>query len=216
MLHRRWILGFAAAAPALLRLAEARAADQPSPGQQTPGEPSMAELTSPRSLGNPNAPAKVTEFFSLTCTHCAAFQRETFPKVKSDLVDIGKLLLIYHDFPLDRVALVAAMVARALPPDRYEAFITTLFATQDRWAFARNVDPTAELEKLALLAGMSDEVFKATIANQQLANFIGVEEKEAQDKYNVDSTPTFLCNGKIHAGEMTYDAFADFIKSATK
>lgn len=213
MLHRRWILGFAAAAPALLRLAEARAADQP-PGPQSGA--SMAELTSPRSIGNPNAPMKVTEFFSLTCTHCAAFQRETFPKVKSDLIDPGKLLLIYHDFPLDRVALLAAMVARALPPDRYEAFITTLFATQDRWAFARGIDPAAEMEKVALLAGMSDATFKATVANRQLADFIGAEEKEAQDKYNVDSTPTFLCNGKIHAGEMTYDAFVAFITSATK
>jgi protein-disulfide isomerase len=209
-LQRRWILGFAAAAPALLRLAEAGAAEQPS------GGPSMARLTSPRTIGNPNAPWKVTEFFSLTCTHCAAFQRETFPKVKTDLIDPGKLLLIYHDFPLDRVALLAAMVARALPPDRYEAFITTLFATQDRWAFARNVDPVAELEKLALLAGMPDSVFKATVQNQQLANFIGAEEKEAQDKYGVDSTPTFLCNGKTHAGEMTYDAFLAFVQSAAK
>ncbi len=208
--HRRWILGLAAAAPALLRLAEADAAGEPVSG------PSMAELTAPRSIGKPDAPAKVTEFFSLTCTHCAAFQRETFPKVKAELIDTGKLLLIYHDFPLDRVALEAAMVARALPPDRYEPFITTLFATQDRWAFARNVDPTAELEKLALLAGMSEAAFKATIANQKLRDFILAEEKAAEDKYHVDSTPTFLGNGKTHAGEMSYDAFVAFIGGAAK
>ncbi len=204
--HRRWILGLVAAAPALLRLAEADAADQVGP--------SLAELTSPRSVGKADAPAKVTEFFSLTCTHCARFQREVFPKVKANLIDTGKLLLMYHDFPLDRVALEAAMVARALPPDRYEAFITTLFATQDRWAFARGVDSTAELEKLALLAGMPEAVFKATIANQQLRDFILQEEKTAEDKYNVDSTPTFLSNGKTHAGEMSYEAFAKFVGAA--
>ena len=82
----------------------------------------------------------MNEFFSLTCTHCAAFARETMPQVKKDLIDTGKVRWVFHDFPLDQVALTAAMVARYLPPDRYEPFINALFASQDRWAFARGVN----------------------------------------------------------------------------
>lgn len=208
-IHRRWILALVAAGPALARLAPADA--QPA---ATAADAAAAQLTSPRTLGRADAGIKVTEFFSLTCTHCAAFQRGTFPKVKAEWIDPGKLQMIYHDFPLDRVALEAAMVARALPPERYEAFITALFATQDRWAFARNIDPTAELEKLALLAGMSHETFRATIADQPLREFIIGEEQQAEDKYHVDSTPTFLCNGKTRAGEMAYDEFVKFITGA--
>ena len=198
-IHRRWILGLMAA-PSLLRVARA--------GQAAP---SLAQMTSPRSIGQPDAKLRVTEFFSLTCTHCAAFQREVFPKIKSDLIDTGKLLLTYHDFPLDKVALQAATVARALPPDRYEPFVTTLFASQDRWAFARGINPTDELQKLALLAGMSRDLFQAVIANEQLKQFIVDEEQQAERDWKVDATPTFLANGKTHSGEMGYDAFVRFV-----
>src|SRR5579863_1861871 len=90
-----------------------------------------------RSLGPDTAKVTVTEFFSLTCTHCAAFARETMPAVEKDLIQPGKVRFVYHDFPLDQVALTAAMVARYLPPAQYYPFISALFASQDRWAFAR-------------------------------------------------------------------------------
>ena len=201
-IYRRWILGLVAA-PALLRVAEAGQAG-----------PTLAQMTSPRSVGRPDAKYKVTEFFSLTCTHCAAFQREIFPKVKTDWIDTGNLLLTYHDFPLDKVALQAAMVARALPPDRYEPFITTLFASQDRWAFARGINPTNEIQKLALLAGRPADTFQATIANEQLKQFIIDEEQQAERDWKVDATPTFLANGKTHSGEMGYDSFVRFVTAA--
>jgi protein-disulfide isomerase len=206
-IRRRSLLALLAASECLSRVAVAQQEAQP-------GSPPLAQLTSPRTVGRPDAKIKVTEFFSLTCTHCAAFQRETFPKVKTELIDPGKLQLIYHDFPLDKVALAAAMVARALPPERYEPFISTLFATQDRWAFARNIKPAEELEKIARLAGMSHETFQTVINNDQLRQFIINEEDQAQAQYHVESTPTFLCNGKTHAGEMSYDAFVKFITQA--
>lgn len=207
-IYRRWILGLVTAGPALVPRTAVVAQHSPQ------GVPPLDQLTSPRMLGSPDARYKVTEFFSLTCTHCAAFQRETFARVKTQWIDAGKLQMNYRDFPLDQVALRAAMVARALPPERYEPFITTLFASQDRWAFARNIDPLAELQKLALLAGMSEATFQAVIANQQLKDFIVGEEQEAQDRYHVESTPTFLCNGKTHAGEMGYEDFVRFVAGA--
>ena len=79
------------------------------------GDPRKAE----RSLGDPAAKVTVQEFFSLTCTHCAAFAQETMPQVEKDLIAPGKVRFVYHDFPLDQVALTAAMVARYLPPAQY-------------------------------------------------------------------------------------------------
>ena len=81
--------------------------------------------------------------------------------MKKNLIDTGKVRYIFRDFPLDQVALTAAMVARALPPERYEPFILALFASQDRWAFARGVNSTEELAKMAALAGMPRDVFDA-------------------------------------------------------
>ncbi|HUC18696.1 MAG TPA: thioredoxin domain-containing protein [Acetobacteraceae bacterium] len=169
----------------------------------------------PRTLGDPKAKVHVIEYFSLTCTHCADFANETMPEVERKLITPGKVYWIFRDFPLDRVALTAAMVARALPPDRYAPFVFALFASQDRWAFAPDVNSTAELEKTAALAGMSSDTFKKAIADKTVENFILGEAREAQEKYHVDSTPTFIINGQPHAGEMPYADFANLIAAAS-
>ena len=155
------------------------------------------------------------EYFSLTCTHCAAWANGVFPEVKKNLIDTGKVFYIYRDFPLDQIALMAAMVARSLPPERYEPFVAALFASQDRWAFARDINPQEEIFKRAALAGMPRATFDATIADQGLRNAILTEQQAGADKYKIDATPTFVVNETSHAGEQPYDAIAKLVASAT-
>jgi protein-disulfide isomerase len=157
----------------------------------------------------------VQEFFSLTCTHCAHFANDVMPEVTKNLIDTGKLRFVYHDFPLDQVALTAAMVARALPPVQYEPFIAALFANQDRWAFAPGADTVGELGKFAALAGLSQDTFNATIADTALRNWIVAQQTADQKKYGIDSTPTFLIGGKTYPGAMEYDAFAKLVANAS-
>jgi protein-disulfide isomerase len=164
-----------------------------------------------RSFGKPDAKVTVQEFFSLTCTHCAAFSQNTMPSLTKSMIDTGKLRFVYHDFPLDQVALLAAQVARALPPDRYEPFVTALFASQDRWAFARGINNTDELWKFAALAGMSRPTFDSAVADNDLKAWIVQQQADDQKKYGIDSTPTFLINGEKYAGDMSYDAFVKLI-----
>ena len=152
-------------------------------------------------------PRSVPEFFSLTCTHCAAFARGTMPRVEKDLIAPGKVRFVFHDFPLDQVALTAAMVARYLPPAQYHPFVTALLASQDRWAFARGINTTEEIWKLAALAGMGRETFDQAIADTDLRNWILQQQQADQDRWKIDSTPSFVINGQKYAGEMSYDAF---------
>jgi len=196
LIERRSLLALVATTPFLARRASA-----------AEGDPRF----SPRTLGADQAPIKVSEFFSLTCTHCAAFSRETMPEVKAKLIEPGKLQMIYRDFPLDRVALMAAMVARSLPADRYEPFVAALFASQDRWAFNRDANPREELAKMAGLAGMPRAAFDAAIADKDLQQFILAGQQKAEDEFQIDSTPTFVHDGHTHPGEMNYAAFAAFI-----
>jgi len=180
--------------------------------------PAVARAEDPRlserAIGKPNAPTQVVECFSLTCTHCAAFARETFPEVKTKLIDTGKVHYIFHDFPLDQVALTAAMVARALPAERYEPFIDALFASQDRWAFAQGVNSTEEIWKMAALAGMSRATFDATVADTAFRDAILAAQKADAARWSIDSTPTFVINGEKHAGEMDYATFSKLVPNA--
>jgi protein-disulfide isomerase len=197
--HLLSVVALGTALPAALRSLPARAAD-----------PQETE----RSVGNADAKSTVQEYFSLTCTHCAAFARETFPQIKTELIDTGKVRWVFADFPLDQVALEAAMVARYLPPDRYEPFIMALFANQDRWAFARDVNPTDELWKTAALAGMSRTSFDQAVADTALKNWILQQQADAQKQLSIDATPSFVINGKMYSGEMTFDAFRKLVPDA--
>jgi protein-disulfide isomerase len=180
--------------------------------------PALARAEDPRlgerAIGKPDAKTRVIECFSLTCTHCAAFARETFPEVKAKLIDTGKVHYVFHDFPLDQVALTAAMVARALPAERYEPFIDALFASQDRWAFAQGVNSTEEIWKMAALAGMSRGTFDATVADTAFRDAILAAQKADAARWSIDSTPTFVINGEKHAGEMDYATFSKLVPNA--
>lgn len=160
-----------------------------------------------RFIGQPNAKVTVNEYFSLTCIHCADFAQETMPKVKSELITTGKVKWVFHDYPLDQIALQAAQVARYLPVDRYAPFVEALFATQDRWAFNKDANHIEEIWKTAGLAGMSRATFDKAIADDGLKTWILQQQQAAQDKWKIDSTPSFVINGNKYAGEMSYDAF---------
>ncbi len=195
-INRRTLLAAAAAAPFLGRAATAAdAADS---------------RLSERSLGPASAPVVVEEWFSLTCTHCAAFSRTVFPDVRKNLIDTGKIRYVFKDFPLDQVALTAAMVARSLPPERYVPFVEALLASQDRWAFSRTNNTTDELAKMAALAGLSREAFDATLADDSLRAAILKEQDAGAKQYSINATPTFVFGSTPHSGELSYDSFAKF------
>lgn len=171
----------------------------------------QAATQTERAIGKPDAKVTVIEFFSLTCGHCANFARVTLPRIKTELIETGKLRLVYHDYPLDQLALMAAMIARHLPPERYEAFVLALLASQDRWAFNRAANHTEELWKMAALAGMSRQGFDAALADTPLRDWILHQAQDAQQKWRIDSTPSFVVNAQKHAGDSSFDAFRKLI-----
>ena len=194
---RRFLLATAPVLAATRALADAAA------------DPRLAD----RALGPAGAGTVVQEWFSLTCTHCARFSREVFPEVQSKLIDVGKIRYVFKDFPLDQTALMAAMVARALPPERYVPFVEVLFQNQDRWAFGQD-DPRVPLARMAALAGMGQAAFDQVIADAGLKAAILAEQERGEKAYSVDSTPTFVFGRKPHPGELTFDAFAALTKSS--
>jgi protein-disulfide isomerase len=165
-------------------------------------------------LGKADAPVTIFEYASLTCPHCAAFDQETLPIVEKNWIDTGKAKLVFRDFPLDGVALRAAMVARCAPPERYFGFIDALFKTQDSWGLSK--DLSAALGRIAKLGGMSQEKVDACLKDQSLADKIVAERAAAEQQYGVDSTPTFFINGTKLVGDQPYSEFEKALKAASK
>src|SRR6202007_355378 len=122
------------------------AAAQSNSTKQTPGDAGApasdaelkAELAKPGpdgdvALGSDSAPVTIIEYASMTCPHCAHFSETTFPELKKRYIDTGKVRFIFREFPFDKVAAAAFMLARCAGKDRYMAVVETLFAKQGEW-----------------------------------------------------------------------------------
>jgi protein-disulfide isomerase len=167
-------------------------------------------------LGDEKAPVTIIEYASLTCPHCAHFDTTILPDVKKKLLDTGKAKLIFRDFPLDGVALKAAMMTHCVSPLQYYNMVDVIFTKQEFWTKAK--DPMEELEKLGSLAGLNAADFKSCTENKDLETAILAVRKNAMDKYNVDSTPNFIFNdgAEKFAGAQPVEKFEEIVNKLSK
>ena len=146
-----------------------------------------------RVLGKADAPVTVEEYISFTCPHCADFYLNTLPVLKKDYVETGKVRFILRDFPLDSASLKAAALARCMPPDEFYPFVTILYQNQKQWALAP--DPSSVFVQYAKLGGLGEDKAKACLSDNTMLDGVIAERTTATQKYNIQSTPTFILNG---------------------
>ena len=197
-------------APAAAPAKESQVARTPPAGDQGP----LGILLAERVMGSADAPVTMEEFSSLTCPHCANFHRDTLPKIKTAYIDTGKVKLIYRDFPLGALAMAAAMLARCGTPERYFGFLEVLFRGQQSWATSK--DPRKELERVARFAGIGKAEFDACLDNEALLKGIQERAAEAQSRFGIESTPTFIINGTKLGGALPFEDFQTVIEKALK
>jgi protein-disulfide isomerase len=158
-------------------------------------------------LGPADAKATITEFASMTCPHCAAFNAEVFPKIKSEYIDTGKIHYIFREFPLDVKATAGSMLARCIAngdAGKYFAVVDLLFRQQADWVMKNTTDTLIRIGKQA---GFSQEQVENCLRDQNLLNKIAADQKYATDVLKVDSTPTFFINGQKIRGETSFEEF---------
>jgi len=165
-----------------------------------------------RIFGDAEAPITIIEYSSLTCPHCAKFHKETLPDVKDNWVDSGKVRIVYRHFPLDGLALRAAMVTNCLDDERYFTFLEALFPGQKLLAQAS--DPVKALSQIAALAGLKSERFEACIEDESQANAILERRKHGEATDDIGATPTFIVNGRKVEGALGYEAFSKVLEEA--
>jgi len=160
-------------------------------------------------IGDAAAPVTIIEFASLTCPHCASFHVNTLPELEKRYIDTGKVRLVLRDFPLDQTALKASVIAHCAGPDRYPQFVQVFFAQQASWARSNN--PEQALRQLAQLGGLGADKIDACLADKSLEDAILQARLDGQQKYNIESTPSFIIGGKTHSGDQSIEKFAELI-----
>jgi protein-disulfide isomerase len=167
-------------------------------------------VPSDRTLGNRNSKVVLIEYAAPSCPVCAAFNAQNFPRLKAEYIDTGKIFYVFRIFPLRSDDGSAEKIARCLPEDKYFTFIDLLFKNQPKWDVEYGVQsPEGVHDGLVLLgriAGMSREQVDQCMENKAEDDRINKVSSDAQSRYSVNATPTFILNGtSIGSGNIPFD-----------
>lgn len=161
--------------------------------------------------GNPKAKVTVIEYASLTCPHCARFFENSYPTLKKDYIDTGKIKFIYRDFPTppEQLSFAGAVIARCAPGNNGLKVIAAIFKGQGEWF----QDPEKHFRKYAKDNGIDDAAFDACLENKELQKAMLDTITKAATEYHISSTPSFLVGDVLVEGE-TWEPLRDAIDKA--
>lgn len=185
-------------------------------------------------MGNPNAPLKLIEYGSLTCSHCAHFDRDGVPALLK-YVKSGKLSYEMRNFVRDPYDMAAAVISRCAGPRFFFPLTRQIFATQDQWTARFSGLSAAQYDQLESLQAMPKLARIASIAGfDTLAARYGVPPAKAKacladskaleklteirrvgtEKYDLTGTPSFILNGKKVENAFSWEALEPALKQA--
>ena len=146
-------------------------------------------------LGPDKAPVKIKIFSSLTCPHCANFHINVVSEIKKEYIEIGKVQLIFIDFPLDQAAFNASKLLHCLDKKKQLLFLDTIYDTQNKWTDGSNVnDINNNLKKIVMNFGINSAQFDKCLIDEAISDKILNGRINANHKYSIDSTPTIIIN----------------------
>jgi len=180
-------------------------------------EPAPAPPAAPfNELGRADAPVTILEFSDLQCRFCARYESQTFPLIRRDYIDTGKVRYVVHDLPLayHNHAVPAAIAARcAGEQGHYWEYRQALFRERHRLA-------QAPYTELAAGMGLDATRFAACQADPGQVAAITADVHLAASR-GLGSTPSFIINrsgaGKesaaIVVGAKPYEVFRSKIEA---
>jgi len=164
-------------------------------------------------MGSDDAPVTIIEYASMSCSHCASFHSATLPSLKKKYIDSGKLRMVFREFAYDRTGFAAATLARCAGKKRFFPFVKLLFEKQRQWALSE--DYGAALKQIAKVGGIGSKKYDACMADAKLKSHILNNRIDAQKKYDIKATPSFIIDGETHAGALTIGDFDRLLAGLT-
>jgi protein-disulfide isomerase len=166
-------------------------------------------------LGSADAPVTVVEFTDYQCTYCLRFIEQTFPKLKQEFIDTGKVRWVVRDMPLGfhKNARKAAQAAHcAGEQDKFWEMRGVLFAN------AKKLEEE-NLPSYAQTLGLDMKAFDACLASDRHLAAIDKSMKDAGG-VQITGTPTFVVGqassgwveGRRVVGARDYKTFEENIR----
>ncbi len=186
-------------------------------GAEQPGPRNITLTAADRTLGSPKAPIVMLEYAAPSCPHCARFNAEVFPLLKKKYIETGKVYYVFRVLPLNVTDLAAEAMARCLPASKYMQFIDVLFRNQAKWDPQSGVsDMHGGLVAMGRMVGMNAAQIDQCISSKAEVTRASQVGEDAQKRYGVEATPTFIINGQIHPGGFSWQDLQTLLDSLAK
>ena len=165
------------------------------------------------SKGSDSAPVEFVEYASLTCPACAAFHANVYPKLNKEYIETGKIKFIHREIYFDRAGLWAALTARCTNMvNHYFGIIDLLYAEQPKWSRSELSDEiVGALLKISAKSGIEKAKAISCLEDQEKALSLVEKFQFYAKRDNIESTPTFIINGKKYTNR-SYDELKKIIE----
>jgi len=144
-------------------------------------------------VGKESSKVNIIVYESLTCSYCANFHKQIYPKLKKDYIDKGLVRIEFRSFPLDMAALNASKIAHCKNDGKSE-ILHFLFENQEKWVKGETIDQLNKNLKNLIKSENLNIDFDKCINNKNIEDFVINERIEGVKKYKVNSTPTIIIN----------------------
>ena len=153
--------------------------------------------------GSENAKVTIITYESLTCSHCADFHNNVYPKLKKEFIDTGLVKIEFRHFPLDMAAFNASKIAQC-NNDGKSDLLHFLFSNQKKWVVGKTIEEINEnLKKLLKNENIVID-FEKCINNKNIEDHVLNDRIEGVKKFKVNATPTIIINNKKFDKPLNY------------
>ena len=161
--------------------------------------------------GDKNAKVTIIAYESLTCSHCANFHKDVYPKLKKEYIDTGLVKIEFRHFPLDIAAFNASKISQC-KKDQGLNILESLYSNQQAWIKGSTVEEVNKnLKKFVKQKGFNIE-FDKCINNKEIEDFVLNDRIEGSKNYDVNSTPTIIINNKKFDKSLNYKNLKKFLE----
>lgn len=158
-------------------------------------------------LGNANSTVTVEVFSDYECPACSYFEQNSYPGIKANLIDTGKIKYIFHDYPLPqhKDAIPASESSYcAGEQNKYWEMHDILFENQ------KNLTPAA-IKGYGQQIGLQADLFTICLNSHKYRKYIDELIQEGNQK-SINATPTIMINGtKVNGGAVSYEELQGII-----
>lgn len=153
--------------------------------------------------GNPQAPIKITEYYSFYCPHCIALFKREFSTIKEKYLNKGDIYLVFHPVPMDMLTVQAMDCLEKFSPERRRLFLEAVLDeidTSDSDLCIRLLEKAMKVMN-SVTVTLSDRTYmEKTAAFNDAFVFIKNDSKP-------EDVPSVAVNGCFVPGEIPSEEF---------